>query len=116
MTVAMAGVGSNRRHTREAREGHTVAMKAATKQKKVDQAELEVLAEPKRHGGNGGDGADQANSPPAQQVYSHPTKKRCPRCSGIMRSLGTRESGRLKRWVCTAPICRATVQTVGQVV
>ena len=47
-------------------------------------------------------------------TWSHPSNYRGPRCGQLMRADGTRDGGRLKRWVCPAPICRKRVETVGE--
>ena len=46
--------------------------------------------------------------------YTHLTKLRCPRCGVVMRAVGTREEGRVKRWLCPAPVCRKRTQTIGE--
>jgi hypothetical protein len=77
-----------------------------------DELEMQAALEPKEAGGNGGNGAAKGHAR-KEPVYSHETKKRCPRCSALMRAVKTSCDGELKHWVCTAPVCRQTAVSTG---
>lgn len=64
-----------------------------------------------RRGGKPKREPDAAQASPA---YTHLTKLRCPRCGLLMKADGTRDGGRVKRWVCPSAICRRRSETVGE--